>query len=71
MMQEAKKSYHRGLEFYYTPSMGLCGIENDKDGHQSTYQYLSAHEAADWVAAWIDGVRWNRQPGYEHERAHA
>lgn len=70
-MQESKRNYLPGLEFYVSPDMGLCGIENDKRGQQSTYQYLSPQEASDWMAAWTEGKHWHRQPGYEHERTHA
>jgi hypothetical protein len=75
-MHEAKKSYCPGLEIYSSPDMGLCGIENDARGNQSTYQYLTVQEAQEWMQTWLDGKSWRRNflPGehkYARERNHA
>lgn len=70
-MHESKRTYCPGLEFYSSPDMGLCGIENDKNGTQRTYQYLVPDEATEWMAAWLDGREWSRPPRFERERSHA
>ncbi len=51
--------------------MGLCGAENDEDGNQNTYQYLTPQEANNWMQAWLVGDRWSRAAHYVQERAHA
>lgn len=68
-MRETKKSYHRGLEFYTSPDMGLCGIENDEGGGQHTYQYLTTKEATEWVQTWVNGQIWHRQSNVERTDA--
>ena len=75
-MHEAKKSYCPGLEFYSSPDMGLCGIENDKNGSQRTYQYLTVQEAQEWTVDWLNGKSWQREwrsneHRYAKERSHA
>lgn len=70
-MHEKNRRYCIGLELYVSPDMGLCGVENDEDGNQGTYQYLTPQEAMNWVSAWLVGERWSRASHYVQERSHA
>ena len=70
-MRETRREYCLGLEFYMSPETGLSAIENDENGNQGTYQYLTPQEAIDWLSAWMEGKDWIRAARYERERAHA
>ena len=62
-MKEAVKAYCEGLEFYRHPEMGLCGVENNTEGAQHTYQYLTDEEAKEWINKWLIGEHWSRKYG--------
>lgn len=59
-MRHAKPTYLVGIEFYFDPGMGLCGVENDALGNTRTAQYLTTAEAVSWLTDHLQGEKWVR-----------